>query len=220
LGVSHPGCLGSKADGGSVGALSAAVPVYQSETAPKEIRGSLVSTYQLLITAGIFVAYAICVGTRNITKNGGSWRTPIAIGWIWAVVLGVGILYMPESPRWLVQQGKYDAARLSLARVRGVAVDTDHVEYAFAEIAEDVKKEEAGGKGSWLECFVGTKGTPKVAYRTYLVMALQMFQQLTGGQSTPANRLWSDRWYQPTTSSTMAPPCSLTSVLPTRLRRN
>ncbi len=140
------------------------------------------STYQLLITAGIFVAYAICIGTRSISKHGGAWRTPIAIGWIWAVILGVGILFMPESPRWLIQNGKFDAARLSLARVRGVAIDTDHVDYAFAEIADDVKREEAGGKGTWLECFVGHKGTPKVAYRTLLVATLQMFQQLTGGQ--------------------------------------
>ena len=129
---------------------------------------------------GIFVAYAICLGTRSISQHGGSWRTPIAIGWIWATILGVGILFMPESPRWLIQHGKYDDAKKSLARVRGVGIETDHVEYAFAEIAEDVRKEQIGGKGSWLECVIGSKGTPKVAYRTFLVMSLQMFQQLTG----------------------------------------
>lgn len=172
--------LGRFIAGWGVGALSAAVPVYQSETAPKEIRGSLVSTYQLLITLGIFVAYCVCLGTRNIQGGGGSWRTPIALGWVWAIILGVGILFMPESPRWLIQHGKHDAAQLSLAKVRGVPIDSHHVEYALAEIVEDVKKDEAFGQGSWLECFIGTKGTPKVAYRTALVASLQMFQQLTG----------------------------------------
>ncbi|ORY31406.1 general substrate transporter [Naematelia encephala] len=166
--------------GWGVGALSAAVPVYQSETAPKEIRGSLVSTYQLLITAGIFVAYAICIGTRYLDTNGASWRIPIALGWVWAVALGVGIMFMPESPRWLIQNGKFDAARISLAKVRGVPVESDHVEYAFGEIATDVKKEEAAGKGTWLECFIGHPGIPKLAYRTFLGMMLQALQQLTG----------------------------------------
>jgi SP family sugar:H+ symporter-like MFS transporter len=87
---------------------------------------------------------------------------------------------MPESPRWLIVHEQYDAAKLSLAKVRGVPLDSDHVEYAFAEIAEDVKKEEGQGKGTWLECFRGKKGLPKVAYRTMLGVVLQATQQLTG----------------------------------------
>lgn len=47
-------------------------------------------------------------------------------------------------------------------------------------MAEDVKKDEASGKGTWLECFVGKKGIPKLAYRTYLGIILQACQQLTG----------------------------------------
>lgn len=166
--------------GWGVGALSAAVPVYQSETAPKEIRGSLVATYQLLITAGIFVSYAICIGTRYLNTNGASWRIPIAIGWVWAVTLGVGILFMPESPRWLIGHGKLDEAKRSIARVRAVPIDSDHVRYAFDEMCEDIERERADGDGTWKDALFGHPKYSKLAYRTYLLMMLQSLQQLTG----------------------------------------
>lgn len=66
------------------------------------------------------------------------------------------------------------------SQVRGVGIDHDSVTYAFGEIAEDCKKEEAAGKGTWAECFVGKKGIPKLAYRTMLGIVLQAVQQLTG----------------------------------------
>ncbi|RXK41634.1 hypothetical protein M231_01133 [Tremella mesenterica] len=169
--------------GWGVGALSSAVPVFVSETGPKEIRGSLVAFYQLQITFGILTAYCFSIAARPIKSHGGAWRTVVGLGWIWALILGIGILFMPESPRWLIQRGMYNDARKSLARVRGVTVDTNHVQYAFDEIAADVKKEEASGEGTWFECFIGKWGIPKLAYRTYLLMMLQALQQLTGANA-------------------------------------
>ena len=121
--------------GWGVGALSAAVPVYQSETAPKEIRGTLVATYQLLITLGILVAYCLSIATRSANTNGANWRIVMALGWLWAIILGVGILFMPESPRWLVAKGRYDEAKRAIARVKGCPIDSDHVEYTFSDAA-------------------------------------------------------------------------------------
>lgn len=69
---------------------------YQSETAPKQIRGSLVACYQLFITFGILVAYCISIGTRSINGSG-SWRSVIGIGISFALFLGVSINFMPES---------------------------------------------------------------------------------------------------------------------------
>jgi len=57
------------------------------------------------------------IGTRSVDSNGGSWRIVIALGWVWAIILGVGILFMPESPRWLMAHEKYDEARLAIAKV-------------------------------------------------------------------------------------------------------
>lgn len=73
--------------------LWATLPVYQSETVPKQLRGTLIATYQLRLTAGILVAYCISIGTREL-GNSGSWRMVIALGVFFAMVLGVGIMFV------------------------------------------------------------------------------------------------------------------------------
>ena len=80
--------MGRFVAGFGVGALSNAVPMYQSETAPKQIRGTLVVCYQLMITVGILVAAGINIGT-NTLANSGSWRITIALGIFFAAFLGI-----------------------------------------------------------------------------------------------------------------------------------
>ncbi|THU87889.1 hypothetical protein K435DRAFT_782280 [Dendrothele bispora CBS 962.96] len=111
--------VGRLVSGLAVGALSAAVPMYQAETAPAMIRGALTATYQLFITFGIFVAYCISIGARDI-DGAGSWRLVVGIGIIWPFILGTGMLFMPESPRWLASKGRYEEAHYSIARTHAV----------------------------------------------------------------------------------------------------
>lgn len=78
-----------------VGALSLIVPMYQGESGPRHIRGALISLYQLFITLGIFVAYCIDFGTEAMTTSA-SWRIPMGITYLWAIILGVGIIFFPN----------------------------------------------------------------------------------------------------------------------------
>ncbi|KAF9076701.1 general substrate transporter [Rhodocollybia butyracea] len=173
--------LGRLISGLAVGALSVAVPMYQAETAPAQIRGSLTATYQLFITFGILVAYCISIGTRQL-DGPSSWRTVVGIGIVWPVILSTGILFMPESPRWLVFHNRNDRALHSIARVHGIsykeAQDHPLPNRLLAEIQShvDVERQFAAQTG-WIDCF---RPKNKVLYRTLLGMSLQALQQLTG----------------------------------------
>ncbi|WFD29107.1 hypothetical protein MSPP1_000112 [Malassezia sp. CBS 17886] len=170
--------IGRLITGVAVGWLSASVPVYQSET----VRGALVGTYQLFITIGILLSYVTCYGTRNYTTSAGlpstaQWRVPIGLGFAWALILIIGILFCPESPRWLARKGRYDEARRTLSIMRGVGPDDLFVANEFYEIKQETAEELKHADRGWLACFSPHE---MALYRTLLGIFLQMGQQLTG----------------------------------------
>ncbi len=98
----------------AVGAASVLVPLFIAEAAPPAIRGRLVSTNQLMITIGILGAYL----TNSAFAYPGGWRWMFGLGLVPAVILGVGMFFLPETPRWLVEKGRLDEARAVLGRLR------------------------------------------------------------------------------------------------------
>ena len=93
-----------------VGLASAVAPVYISEVAPPESRGRLVTFFQLAVTIGILVAYLVGLAFDPIE----GWRWMLGLGAVPAIVLGFGMLRMPQSPRWLVMAGEDYEARAVL----------------------------------------------------------------------------------------------------------
>jgi SP family sugar:H+ symporter-like MFS transporter len=185
--------IGRWVAGLGVGGLSVLTPTYQSETAPRYVRGALVSCYQLFITLGIFTAYCINFGTEA-NETARSWRLPIVshlvaiqihsllttpqgIGFIWPLIMAVGILFFRESPRWEYRNGKIDSARHTIALSYGVPEDHPEVRKEIEEIEKKLEAERAGGDHHpWYEIFTG----PRMLYRTLLGITLQALQQLTG----------------------------------------
>lgn len=168
--------VGRLVAGLGVGGLSVLTPMYQSETAPKQIRGALVCMYQLFITFGIFLAYCINLGTEKIDSPA-SWRITMGVGFIFPAIFISGIMFMRESPRWDYRQGKIDAARTTLAKSYGTSENHIMVVTELREIQEKFDAESAGGvTHPWYEIFTG----PRMAYRTILGITLQILQQLTG----------------------------------------
>jgi len=122
-----------------IGSLSMAVPLYNAELSPPEVRGSLVALQQLAIVIGIMISFWIDYGTNFIggagsTQSEAAWRVPLALQLVPGIILGAGILFMPFSPRWLVYQGREEEALQVLSKARNVDPQSDLVQIEFLEI--------------------------------------------------------------------------------------
>ncbi|OTB07805.1 hypothetical protein M426DRAFT_317698 [Hypoxylon sp. CI-4A] len=171
--------------GFGVGAVSAILILYMSEIAPRKVRGALVSGYQFCVTVGLLLASAIDYGTQDRTDSG-SYRIPIGLQMLWALILGTGLFFLPESPRYYVKNGKLDSAAKTLSRLRGQPIESDFIQDELAEIIANHEYElsvaPSGGYWStWGNCFRGSlwKSSSNVR-RTILGTSLQMMQQWTG----------------------------------------
>lgn len=173
--------IGRLVAGFGVGALSLLVPMFQAETAPPWIRGALVCTYQLFITLGIFLAACFNYGTYTHQRdNSGSWRIVVGLGWLWTVILGVGIWGFKETPRYVYRQGRTAEAKETLTRVYG-APDNHYAIFVQMEELEHKFRAEMQQKGTGVIArTVEMFKAPRMAYRIALGIMLQMFQQLTG----------------------------------------
>ena len=124
--------------------------------------------------------------TTNDLLDTGSYRIPIAVQFLWAIIIATGLFILPESPRYFVKKGKLAEAAKSLSRVRGQAVDSDYIQDELAEIIANHEYEmsvipSSTWLGSWANCFKGslTNGSSNIR-RTLLGILMQMMQQLTG----------------------------------------
>ncbi|KAG2115382.1 general substrate transporter [Suillus cothurnatus] len=170
--------IGRYVAGLGVGALSAIVPLYSGETAPKAIRGTILVIYQVQIISGIFLSYLFELGSHTI-NNSASWRIPIGLQMVWGIILlsGILLLQIPESPRHLLGTGRDDEARKVIAELNGVPEDDPLVAEIVEELDFAIRAENEGGKATWLECFSTRNALWR---RTISGMILQFIQQLNG----------------------------------------
>lgn len=162
--------------GVGVGAVSLLVPLYQSEMAPKWIRGTLVCAYQLSITFGLLGASIVNIATQHL-ENAAAYRIPMGLQLTWACVLAVGILVLPETPRYLIKRGLKEEAALSLSRLRRLDITHPALVEELGEIQANHDYELTLGPDSYRDIFLGS---PHLGRRTLTGCGLQMLQQLTG----------------------------------------
>lgn len=168
--------IGRYIAGLGVGSLSAIVPLYNGETAPKAIRGTILVIYQVQIISGIFLSYLFELGSHTI-NNSASWRLPIGLQMVWGIILLSGMFFLPESPRHLLGTGRGDEARKVVAELNGVPEDDLLVIETVEELDFAIRAENEGGKATWLECFSTRNALWR---RTINGMMLQFIQQLNG----------------------------------------
>lgn len=150
--------------GFAIGMGSYTAPLYIAEVAPSNLRGGLVSLNQLAITIGILCSYIINYSFTNLDS---SWRWMFGIGLVPALMLSVGMLFLPESPRWLVAQNQIERATQILRRLR----NTQQVNVEIDEIRNSLQIKQA----SFKEIF-----SPWIRPVLFLGAMLGLIQQVTG----------------------------------------
>ncbi|KAG2002725.1 hypothetical protein GB937_009597 [Aspergillus fischeri] len=150
------------------------VPLYQSETAPKWIRGFIVGSYQFAITVGLLLASLVNNATHH-RNDSGSYRIPIAVQFAWSIILVVGMLILPETPRYLVKCDDTKAAARSLSKLRRLPEDHESIRQELSEIQANHQFEVSLGKSGYIDCFRGN-----LLKRLVTGCLLQALQQLTG----------------------------------------
>jgi SP family sugar:H+ symporter-like MFS transporter len=128
---------------------------------------------------GLFIAAIVLNSTKN-RNDTGSYRIPIAIQYAWAIILVVGMLLLPETPRFLIKRGKHEAAARSLSRLRRLDVKHPALVEELSEIQANHDYEMLIGTASYLGCFQAP-----IRKRLLTGCALQALQQLTGMSFPP-----------------------------------
>lgn len=152
----------------AIGVSSFAVPLYISEISPTKIRGRLVSMFQLLITVGILAAY---LSDRALADNSNpeSWRPMLWVGVFPALILFIGMFFLPETPRWLMSKGKEEESRRILKKIEF----PEFIDKSISDMKEQIALEAM--QAGWREIF-----KPWLRNALIIAMGIMFFQQFVG----------------------------------------
>lgn len=135
--------IGGRAIAGlGIGSVSLIVPVYIAETSPPSIRGRLVGIFEIASQGGgmcgFWINYAV---DRTISDNTRTqWIIPLGLQLLPGVLLFVGIMFCPESPRWLARKDNWEAAGKVLSSIRTLPLDHPYIRNELAEIRQQVEE--------------------------------------------------------------------------------
>ncbi|KAI1455137.1 general substrate transporter [Annulohypoxylon moriforme] len=171
-----------------VGTLAMGAPLYISEIAPPNLRGSLLVLEQISIVIGAIIAYWITYGTRKIA---GDWafRLPLLLQMFPALMVGIGIQFFPFSPRWLAMRHRDEDSLRSLEKLRRLPGTDDRVQLEWkgilheVEVQEIVLASEHGPSTNFVALEFKQWGDlfkPKFIRRTVIALAISFFQQFSG----------------------------------------
>lgn len=182
----------------AVGAASALVPAYMSEMAPARARGRLSGLNQTMIVSGMLLSYVVDFLLKDLPGEW-AWRLMLGLAAVPALILFLGVLRLPESPRFLLSHGDEAQARQVLSYIRS---DASEINQELASIKETAAKEkQANKKASWSTMFSG-----KYRYLVIAGVGVAAFQQFQGanaifyyiplivekatGQAAASNLMW------------------------------
>ena len=155
--------------GVAIGIASFTVPLYISEISPTRNRGALVTLNQLMITIGILASYIsdyLIADDANLE----SWRWMFLVGFFPALILFIGMFFLPQTPRWLISMGRNEEGLNVLRKVE----DPDLVDESFNKMKEEMELN-SKSKVPWNEIF-----KPWLRTAMFIGIGIMFFQQFTG----------------------------------------
>ncbi|KAF3625689.1 putative polyol transporter 1 [Capsicum annuum] len=172
--------------GVGVGYALVIAPVYTVEVSPESCRGFLTSFPEVFINGGILLGYVSNVAFSKLPTHL-SWRFMLGIGAIPSVLLGLSVLAMPESPRWLVMKGRLHDARTVLkktsespeeaeSRLRDIKEAAGIPEHCNDDVVQVPKRPK--GNNVWKELFLSP--TPSIKHIVLTGIGIHFFQQASG----------------------------------------
>ncbi|KAI4091216.1 MAG: hypothetical protein LQ344_004208 [Seirophora lacunosa] len=166
--------IGRTITGVGNGINTSTIPTYQAECSKTSNRGLLICIEGGIIAFGTLIAYWVDYGANLV------WRFPIAFQIIFAVVLVIPLIWLPESPRWLLTRGRDAEGEIVIAALRGLETDSKECQLQKQIILDSIAASGyAGRKGTPLKA-VFTNGKPQHFRRMMLGVSSQIMQQVGG----------------------------------------
>ncbi|KIY03202.1 uncharacterized protein Z520_01669 [Fonsecaea multimorphosa CBS 102226] len=157
-----------------VGSLFSTIPLYQSEISPPDSRGMTVGFHGIFVTLGYTLSNWVGVGFFHVNAKGAQWRLPLAIQAIPSLICAMGVLFMPESPRWLVSQDRGDDARKVIQRLhhsRGIE-NNAFIERELLQIQEQHQLAQSRRVG-WKEMFTVPSNRRRLMIGVFIMFCSQ-----------------------------------------------
>jgi MFS transporter, SP family, galactose:H+ symporter len=151
----------------AIGVASMLTPLYLAEISSASGRGAIVSLNQLWITVGILVSYLVGFALAGVSDG---WRWMVALGALPGIILSLGMLVLPESPRWLAGHNRTHDAESVLQRLRGTANISDELAALRTDIAREGRRIASASELL----------SPRLRRPLIIGIGLAMFEQITG----------------------------------------
>ncbi|PWN42001.1 putative sugar transporter [Ceraceosorus guamensis] len=169
--------LGRVIGGIGNGVVTSTIPTWQSECAKPHQRGMLIMLSGCLIAVGIAISYWVNYGFFFL-EGSVRWRFPIMFQSFFTIIVMVGLLWLPDSPRWLMMQGRRAEAVDVIARLAGSSPDDAEVRQEVKSVEEAIRVQTAGGGFKYSELL--DRGPSRNLQRATIAILAQFAQQITG----------------------------------------